>query len=71
MATTAAYKKTLSKGPMPLNGKVLDDYDEEDDFYEEEEFDEQSPVPKYDNNQPLFASKKMVQSPAKKGKKLF
>jgi hypothetical protein len=29
---------------MPLNGKVLDDYDEEDDFYEEEDMDEQSPV---------------------------
>jgi hypothetical protein len=48
---------------MPMNGKVLDDYDEEDDFYEEEEFDEQSPVPLYDNNQEktLFASNKKLQ----------
>jgi hypothetical protein len=40
LAATAQFKKVLSKGPMPMNGKVLDDYDEEDDFYEEEEFDE-------------------------------
>lgn len=58
---------------MPLNGKVLDDYDEEDDFYEEEEFDEQSPVPSYGttkDSQTLFASSKKAQPTTypKKGK---
>ncbi len=47
MGATAQFKKVLSKGPMPLNGKVLDDYDEEDDLYEDEDMDENSPVVKY------------------------
>lgn len=44
---------------MPLNGKVLDDYDEEDEFYEEEDMDEQSPVAQYQSRDgALFASAK-------------
>jgi hypothetical protein len=43
IGATAQYKKVLSKGPMPMNGKVLDDYDEEDEFYDEDDIDEQSP----------------------------
>ena len=44
MGATAQYKKQLDKGPMPMpGGKVLDDYDEEDDLYEEDDTDEQTP----------------------------
>jgi hypothetical protein len=43
LGATAQYKKVLSKGPMPMNGKVLDDYDDEEDLYEEDDIDEQSP----------------------------
>lgn len=41
--TTAQYKKQLSKGVPMQPGKVLDDYDDEDDMYEEEDTDEQTP----------------------------
>jgi hypothetical protein len=47
---------------MPLNGKVLDDYDEEDEFDEEEDMDESTPA-QYRDSQP----KKQTAS-AKKGK---
>lgn len=60
MGATAQFKKVLSKGPMPLNGKVLDDYDEEDDLYEDEDMDENSPVVKYSQQREgaLFESAK-------------
>lgn len=63
VGATAQYKKVLSKGPMPMNGKVLDDYDEEDELYEDD-IDEQSPG-HYSKDNSSTAKKQLS---AKKGK---
>ena len=52
-----------------MNGKVLDDYDEEDDLYEEDDIDEQSPG-QYVSKDNSSTSKKQL-SANKKGKCYF